>query len=255
VDPTTARLLLGAGSGAAELVWRAGAPVRAASAGLLRGGVAVLDRVSPGTVAALVRRGRRERVLLARWVDRLLREVVALVVDALLRTVDLTALVREHVALDEVAAGLDVDAVAARVDVDAIVARVDLDAAVRRVDLDAIVRRLDLDRAVVRVDVEAVVRRVDLDSVAAGLDVDRVAARLDLDAVVRRLDLVGIAREVVDALDLPGIIRSSTGALTSDTVRTVRSEAMNADGVVAGAMDRLLRRGAPPPAPRPPVLP
>jgi hypothetical protein len=224
--------LLGAGTTAARLVRRVGRPLVVTPVALLHRTVAL---VAPGTAAALERRGRRDRVLLARWWEDLVRAVV----ESVLRSLDLTALVREHVGLDEVAAGLDVDAVVARVDVDALLDRVDLDAVVGRVDLDAAVRGVDLD---------AVVRRVDLDGIAARLDVDRVAARLDLDAVVRRLDLVGLAREVVDALDLPEIIRSSTGALTSDTVRTVRAEARTADGVVGGAVDRLLHRS--PPAPR-----
>jgi hypothetical protein len=69
---------------------------------------------------------------------------------------------------------------------------------------------------------------------------------------VGRVDVVAIAREVVDAIDLPEIIRHSTGALTSDTVRSVRTETRHADAVVAGVVDRLLRRpraAGPVPAP------
>ncbi|GJF03092.1 hypothetical protein [Pseudonocardia sp. D17] len=279
MDSTTERLLLGVGGGAARLVWRAGRPLRFATTTLANGAVATVTFVAPRTTAALVRRGRRDRVLLARWWNDLFRLVVGQVVDALLRAVDLTSLVREHVEIDALAAGLDVDAVVARVDLDAVVARLDLDAVVRRLDLDAVVRRLDLDaviagvdldaavagvdlervveridvdRIVGQVDVDAVVSRVDLDRVLASLDVDQVAARLDVDAVLARVDLVGIAREVMDALDLPEIIRSSTGALTSDTVRAVRTEAMAADGAVSGAVDRLLRRGG---AARRPAVP
>ena len=88
-------------------------------------------------------------------------------------------------------------------------------------------------------------RRIDLDGVAARLDVEAVVARVDPETVVRRVDLVAIAREVVDGIDLPEIIRHSSGALTSDTVRTVRVEARQADDVVAEFVDRLLhRRGA-----------
>jgi hypothetical protein len=252
VDPTTERLLLGAGGGAARLVWRAGRPARRATSVLLRGGVSVLTLVAPRSTTALVRRGRRERVLLARRWNELVREVVGRVVDALVQTIDLTALVREHVEIDALAAGLDVDAVVARVDLDAVVRRLDLDALVERVDLDRVVAGVDLDRAVQRVDLDAVVRRVDIEPVLAELDVDGVAARIDLDAVIARLDLVGIARGVLDELDLPEIIRTSTGALTSDTVRAVRSEAMAADGAVSGAVDRLLHRGG---AARPPGSP
>jgi hypothetical protein len=74
---------------------------------------------------------------------------------------------------------------------------------------------------------------------------------VDLDAAVTRIDLVGIAREVIAAIDLPEIVRDSTGALSSDAVRTVRAEGMQADDVMAGFVDRVLRR-----RPRPePVVP
>ena len=120
--------------------------------------------------------------------------------------------------------------------------RIDLDAVAARIDIEAIAARLDLDRLAAGLDVTAVVDRVDLDAVAARIDADRVVARVDLDAVVARLDLVGIAQSVIDAIDLPEIVRESTGALSSDAVRAVRAESRRADDRVAGLFDRLLRR-------------
>lgn len=198
----------------------------------------MMARVAPTTAAELARRGQSSRADLARRVDGLLGFVISRVVEAFLPTIDLTAFVRAHVDLDAIAAGLDVDKV---------VGRVDLDAAVRRIDLDAVAGGLDVDKVVVRVDLDAIMRRIDLDTVARGLDVDAVVSRVDLDAIVRRVDLVGIAREVVDAIDLAEIIRQSTGALTSDSVRTIRTEAMHADDALAGVVDRLLRRTRPRP--------
>jgi hypothetical protein len=196
----------------------------------------------PDAVAALAARGREGGAELQRQARGLLRLLVGEVLAAFLETADLTALVRRHVDLDAVAAGLDLDAAVARVDLDAAVARVDLDAAVARVDLDAAVARVDLDAIARRLDVDAVVAGVDLDAIADRLDVDAVAARIDLDAVIARIDLVGLAREVIDAIDLPEIVRHSTGSLTSDTIRGVRIEARQADDAVAGFVDRLLHR-------------
>jgi hypothetical protein len=79
----------------------------------------------------------------------------------------------------------------------------------------------------------------------ARVDADRVVARVDLDAVVARLDLVGIAQSVIDAIDLPEIMRESTGALSSDAVRAVHAESRRADDRIAGLFDRLLRRSQP----------
>jgi hypothetical protein len=263
-------VLLGAGA----LAWRVADRVTAPARWLVGGIAGALVRpVAAGPTAAQGRALRAQwAVLLARTAGHVASEVVAVVLPAL----DLTALVVKHVDLDRIAAALDLDAAVARVDLDAAVARVDLDAAVARVDLDAavarvdigaivdridldavaaridieaIAARLDLDRLAASLDVAAVVDRVDLDAVAARIDADRVVARVDLDAVVARLDLVGIAQSVIDAIDLPEIVRESTGALSSDAVRAVRAESRRADDRVAGLFDRLLRRGPYPDGP------
>jgi len=269
------------------LAWRVADRVTAPARWLV-GGIArpiagaLVGPVAAGPTAAQGRALRAQwAVLLARTAGHVAREVVAVVLPAL----DLTTLVLKHVDLDRIAAALDLDAAVARVDLDAavarvdigpivdrvdldgIVARVDLDAAVARVDIGAIVDRIDLDAVAARIDVEAIAARLDLDRLAAGLDVtavvdrvdldavaaridaDRVVARVDLDAVVARLDLVGIAQSVIDAIDLPEIVRESTGALSSDAVRAVRTESRRADDRVAGLFDRLLRRNPYPDGP------
>ncbi len=258
-------VLLGSGVTAWRLVNRVARPARNVAVGLL--GV-VVGPVAAGPTAE---RGRALRAWGTRLVAATLQEVARRAVEVVLPALDLTELVLRHVDLDAVAASLDLDAVVAGVDVDAIVARVDLDAVVAGVDVDAIVARVDLDSAVARVDVDAIVDRVDveavalkldldrlaagldlhavidrvdLDTVAARLDADAVVARVDLEAVVRRLDLVAIAQSVIDAIDLPEIVRESTGALSSDAVRAVRAESRKADDRVAGLVDRLLRRSA-----------
>jgi len=254
-------VLLGAGA----LAWRVADRVTAPARRLVGGLAGAL--VGPAAAGPTAARGRALRaewaVLLARTAGHVAREVVAVVLPAL----DLTALVLKHVDLDRIAAALDLDAAVARVDLDAAVARVDLDAAVARVDIGAIVDRIDLDAVAARIDIEAIAARLDLDRLAAGLDVtavvdrvdldavaaridaDRVVARVDLDAVVARLDLVGIAQSVIDAIDLPEIVRESTGALSSDAVRAVRTESRRADDRVAGLFDRLLRRNPYPDGP------
>ncbi|WP_345418024.1 hypothetical protein [Pseudonocardia xishanensis] len=238
-------LATGAAVLGAELAWRAGRPLRTMSAAAARIAGSAADVLVPAELTEeLAARGFAATAATRRRVEALVSAVIGRTVEAFLAATDLTALVVEHVELDRVAAGLDVDGVIARVDLDAVLRRVDLDAVMRRVDLDAVATRLDPDRVVARVDLDAVLQRVDLDAVVARLDLDRVVAGVDLDAVVARLDLVGLARGVIDAIDLPGIVRESTGTLTSDTVRGVRSEAQQADEVVARVVDRLLRRSS-----------
>ena len=95
---------------------------------------------------------------------------------------------------------------------------------------------------VARADFDAVIDRIDLDAVAAKLDVDAVVARADLDAVIERIDIVGIIGEVLDVIDLPAIIRDSSGSMASETVRGVRMTGINADDALSRVVDRALFR-------------
>lgn len=101
-----------------------------------------------------------------------------------------------------------------------------------------------VDLVLDQVDLTALVaRRVDLDRLVALVDVDAVAARVDIDLIIARIDLIARAQEVVDGIDLPGIIRQSTGSMASDSLREVRSRGIEADQALAQFVDRrLLRR-------------
>lgn len=112
-----------------------------------------------------------------------------------------------------------------------------------RLDLTTVVRdRVALDAIVAEVDVDAVAARVDVDAVVERVNVDAIARRVDIDAIVERLDLISLANRVIDGIDLPEIIRESTGSVTGDMVRGVRMQGIEADQAVAGLVARLLRR-------------
>lgn len=216
-------------------------------------------------VSAIRERGERVCGELERVATRVFREIVRTAIEAVLKAVDLTDVVRRHVDLDAlvrdvdldavvdrvdvdaVAARLDVDAVVSRVDVDGIVAKVDVDAVASRIDVGAVASRIDVDSVASRLDLGRVIARIDLDGVAKRLDVDAVVARVDLDAVLGRLDLPAIAMKVVTAIDLPEIVRESTGPAASEVVRGIRAEGAQADDVVARMVDRLLHRRKPGP--------
>ena len=86
--------------------------------------------------------------------------------------------------------------------------------------------------------------RVDLDAVVATVDLDAAVARVDLDAVIDRIDVIGIVEEVLDVIDLPAIIRDSTGSMASETVRGARMTSITADDAISRAVDRALFRRA-----------
>ena len=103
-----------------------------------------------------------------------------------------------------------------------------------------VVRRVDLDETVSRLDIEAVLDRMDL--------TETVLKRVDLvkvvDAVLAQMDLIALANEIIDGVDLPEIIRDSTGSMASETVKGVRMQGIGADQAVGRAVDRLLLRHA-----------
>ena len=72
---------------------------------------------------------------------------------------------------------------------------------------------------------------------------DRELDEHEQNALVReRVDLIGLADEVVAGIDLPTIIRESTGGVTAEVMGDVRSQGERADDVVSGLVDRILGR-------------
>jgi hypothetical protein len=97
--------------------------------------------------------------------------------------------------------------------------------------------------------VEMVVSRLDLTSlVIRHVDIDGVVSAVDLDAAVAQVDLVPVVEKVLAEIDLPAIIRDSTGSITSETVRGARMTGITVDEAISQAIQRRLfrRRGAPP---------
>ena len=174
--------------------------------------------------------------------DRLLRAVVRRVVSAALDEVDITAVVRDHVDLDAVAEGVDVERIVGRVDLDAIAARVDIAPILDRVDIDAVAERVDVGAIIDRVDLDAVAATIDVDAIIDRVDLDAVAATIDVDAIIGRVDLIGLANAVIEGVDLPTIIRESTGSMSTEAMRGVRSQGMHADDAVSGFVGRLFGR-------------
>ena len=185
---------------------------RAAEVGAATAPQGVVD-----AVGRLRREGRSTQERVRRRAVQLFDASVPVVLDAVLDQVDLTALVLRRVDLDAIAAALDLDAAAAGLDIDEILDRIDFDA--------------------------VIADRVDIDGVAAGLDIDKVLDRVDFDAVVaQRVNLIGLAEYVVDGIDLPRIIRESTGSVASESLRGVRTRSMDADQALAALVDRMLLR-------------
>jgi hypothetical protein len=72
--------------------------------------------------------------------------------------------------------------------------------------------------------------------------IDGVIAQVDFNAALNHVDLAAIARQVVADIDLPDLIRDSSGALASETVRGLRMQSIGADERVSRIVDKALLR-------------
>ncbi len=158
---------------------------------------------------------RNERVDAERGARRIGDALVPEVVASVLDTLDLTSIVVE---------------------------RVDLDRVVNEVDMAALVDGIDIQGIVDRLDIQAIVDRVDVQALVDRLDLDAIVGKVDLDAIVERIDVSGLARQVIDDLDLPALIRQSTEAVTNESIEGVRVHSAHADRYVQHVVDSVLRR-------------
>jgi hypothetical protein len=122
--------------------------------------------------------------------------------------------------------------------------------------VNAVLDQIDLTQVVLdRVDLDRVIASVDLDRAVERVDLDEVIERVDVERIIAKLDLAKLALEVIDQIDLPEIIRASTGTVASESVRVVRMQTIGADRAIAKVVDRLLGRtqnDRPPEAPASP---
>ena len=161
------------------------------------------ERLHPARVVeALVYRGHEVRTSSSGDLNLVLAAVVPAVVDEVLDTLDLTALVLQRVDIDTLVLDVDFGAVIDRIDIPAIVADLDIDAIVREVDINAIVRQVDIDAIVSRVDIDAIVKRIDVDAIVDRVDIDAIVERVDIDAIAKRIDVDAIVDRVdINAID------------------------------------------------------
>jgi hypothetical protein len=100
-----------------------------------------------------------------------------------------------------------------------------------------------LDQIIAAV-VENLLDRIDLTKlVIERVDVDKIIEnRVDIDGIIERADVIGIARDVIEQLDLPEIIRESSSTMGSESVEALRVRGMDADRSLTRLIDRVLNR-------------
>lgn len=104
---------------------------------------------------------------------------------------------------------------------------------------DAVISRIDLtDVVLTRVDLRAIVVRAldELDLTAIVVD------RVDLDVIINQIPIVEIADYVIQEIDLPELIRESTGGVADSALNAARMQASHADAGITSVVDRILLR-------------
>ena len=173
-------------------------------------------------------------------VEQLAEKTAERVIDLVVRTLDVNALVQR----------VNLNAIVDRVDVNKLVDRVDVDKILDQVNVDKVLDQVDVDKLVDRVDMDKILDQVDLNQLLAKVDLDELLARMDVDAIVNRVDINGIAQSVnIDAIamhtDIGAMIARSSGGIAGDARDAARSQAVGLDEWIARWVARLLRRDAP----------
>jgi hypothetical protein len=115
------------------------------------------------------------------------------------------------------------------------------DTVVHRVTEEGYQQRTATQEAVVRI-VHALAPQV-VDAVLDEIDITKlVVEHVDIAAILAEVDLVALTEQIIEGVDLPGIIRDSTGSMASEGVRSVRMQTIDADERVNRIVDRMLHR-------------
>lgn len=109
--------------------------------------------------------------------------------------------------------------------------------------VNGVMERLDINGILDQVDVDRLLDQVDVDRLLDNVDIDRLMSRVDVEALMQRVELGPLVTDVLDEVDIGGIVRESTGSITGDAVDSARLTAMRLDGFVGRVADRLLLRG------------
>ena len=74
------------------------------------------------------------------------------------------------------------------------------------------------------------------------VDIDELVAQADIEAIIDRVPVIPLANFVIEEIDLPQIIRESTGGVATDAVNAIRVQGVGADQLVSRLADRVLLR-------------
>jgi len=96
---------------------------------------------------------------------------------------------------------------------------------------------------VVPIAVNAVISRIDINEIVKEhVDVNEIVAQADITPILDRVPMTEIADYVIEEIDLPSLVRESTGGVADGLLGTVRFQALQTDDFVSHIVDRILFR-------------
>jgi hypothetical protein len=89
----------------------------------------------------------------------------------------------------------------------------------------------------------AIISRVDLtEIVVQNVDVNEIVAQADINPILDRIPMTEIADYVIEEIDLPTLVRSSTGGVADEILGLLRFQAIETDNFFSGVVDKVLFR-------------
>jgi hypothetical protein len=89
----------------------------------------------------------------------------------------------------------------------------------------------------------AILSRVDLTEIVLNnVDVNAIVAQTQLDPIIDRIPMTEIADYVIEEIDLPTLVRESTGGVADDILGLLRFQALETDNFLSTVVDRVLFR-------------
>lgn len=89
----------------------------------------------------------------------------------------------------------------------------------------------------------AIISRVDLTEVVVQhVDINEIVAQADIDPILDRIPMTEIADYVIEEIDLPSLVRESTGGIADDLLGLLRLQAIDTDNFLSNLVDKVLFR-------------
>lgn len=89
----------------------------------------------------------------------------------------------------------------------------------------------------------AIISRVDLTEVVVRhVNINEIVAQADINPILDRIPMTEIADYVIEEIDLPSLVRESTGGVADDILGLLRLQAIETDNFFSNLVDKVLFR-------------